>query len=90
MVAPSLIGCFLIKRLSKNSYLAGAIVETEAYSQEEASCHGFSGRTQRNKMRTKDFIRSHWPQQHFEIDKSKMLISARTSDKNEVVCAGKS
>ena len=49
MVAPSLIGCFLIKRLSKNSYLAGAIVETEAYSQEEASCHGFPGRTQRNK-----------------------------------------
>ena len=48
MVAPNLIGCFLIKRLSKNSYLAGAIVETEAYSQEEASCHGFSGRTQRN------------------------------------------
>ena len=28
--------------------LAGVIVETEAYSQEEASCHGFSGRTQRN------------------------------------------
>ncbi len=49
MVAPNLIGCFLIKRLSKNSYLAGAIVETEAYSQKEASCHGFSGRTQRNK-----------------------------------------
>ena len=24
------------------------IVETEAYSQEEASCHGFSGRSQRN------------------------------------------
>ena len=49
MVAPSLIGCFLIKRLSKNSYLVGAIVETEAYSKEEASCHGFSGRTQRSK-----------------------------------------
>ena len=49
MVAPNLIGCYLIKRLSKNTYLAGAIVETEAYSQEEASCHGFSGRTQRNK-----------------------------------------
>jgi len=49
LVAPNLIGCFLIKRLSKNSYLAGVIVETEAYSQEEASCHGFSGRTQRNK-----------------------------------------
>jgi len=49
LVAPSLIGCFLIKRISKKNYLAGVIVETEAYSQEEASCHGFSGRTQRNK-----------------------------------------
>ena len=48
MVAPNLIGCFLIKRVSKNKYLSGVIVETEAYSQEEASCHGFSGRTQRN------------------------------------------
>ena len=48
MVAPNLIGCSLIKRISKSSFLAGVIVETEAYSQEEASCHGFSGRTQRN------------------------------------------
>jgi len=48
LVAPNLIGCFLIKRISKNSYLSGVIVETEAYSQEEASCHGFSGRTPRN------------------------------------------
>ena len=49
MVAPDLIGCFLIKRISKNSRLTGVIVETEAYSQEEASCHGFSGKTERNK-----------------------------------------
>ena len=49
MVAPNLIGCFLIKRISNNNYLSGVIVETEAYSQEEASCHGFSGKTQRNK-----------------------------------------
>ena len=48
LVAPNLIGCFLIKRLSKNKYLSGVIVETEAYSQEEASCHGFSGKTKRN------------------------------------------
>ena len=48
MVAPNLIGCFLIKRVSKNSFLAGVIVETEAYSQEEASCHGYAGKTKRN------------------------------------------
>ncbi len=48
MVAPNLIGCFLIKRISKNKYYSGVIVETEAYSEEEASCHGFSGKTQRN------------------------------------------
>ena len=48
MVAPNLIGCFFIKRISKSKYLSGVIVETEAYSQEEASCHGFSGQTQRN------------------------------------------
>ena len=48
-MAPDLIGCFLIKRISNNKYLSGVIVETEAYSQEEASCHGFSGETKRNK-----------------------------------------
>ena len=48
MVAPNLIGCLLIKRVSNNKYLSGVIVETEAYSQEEASCHGFAGKTQRN------------------------------------------
>ncbi len=39
----------MIKRISKNKYFSGVIVETEAYSQEEASCHGYSGQTQRNK-----------------------------------------
>ena len=48
MVAPNLIGCFFIKRISENKYCSGVIVETEAYSQEEASCHGFSGKTKRN------------------------------------------
>ena len=48
MVAPNLIGCFLIKRISENKYFSGVIVETEAYSQEEASCHGFTGKTKRN------------------------------------------
>ena len=48
MVAPDLLGCFLIKRISPKKYLSGVIVETEAYSQEEASCHGFKGKTKRN------------------------------------------
>jgi len=48
LVAPNLIGCFLIKRISENKYFSGVIVETEAYSQEEASCHGFTGKTKRN------------------------------------------
>ena len=47
-MAPNLIGCYLIKRVATKHYLSGVIVETEAYSQEEASCHGFSGKTQRN------------------------------------------
>ena len=49
MVAPNLIGCFLIKRISKDKYLSGVIVETEAYSQEEESCHGFNKKTNSNK-----------------------------------------
>ena len=48
MVAPDLIGCFLIKRFSTNKFLSGLIVETEAYSQEEPSCHGFLKRTNKN------------------------------------------
>ncbi|MBW3041294.1 3-methyladenine DNA glycosylase [Prochlorococcus marinus XMU1408] len=48
LVAPDLIGCYLNKRVSKNKNLSGVIVETEAYSQEEDSCHGFSGKTKRN------------------------------------------
>ena len=48
-MAPELIGCTLIKKSSKNSFLWGVIVETEAYSQEEPSCHGFKQKTERNK-----------------------------------------
>tara|TARA_B100000700_G_scaffold168657_1_gene186242 strand:+ start:193 stop:762 length:570 start_codon:yes stop_codon:yes gene_type:complete len=48
LVAPDLIGCLLIKRLSKKHYLSGVIVETEAYSQEESSCHGYLTRNQKN------------------------------------------
>ena len=39
LVAPDLIGCYLIKNNEKDQ-INGMIVETEAYSQEEESCHG--------------------------------------------------
>jgi DNA-3-methyladenine glycosylase len=39
-VAPNLIGCLLVKRQVDGELLWGVVVETEAYSQEEAACHG--------------------------------------------------
>ena len=38
-VAPELIGCLLVKRQADGELLWGVVVETEAYSQEEPSCH---------------------------------------------------
>ena len=48
IVAPALIGCNLIKREENGSILSGVIVETEAYSQDEEACHGYSRRTPSN------------------------------------------
>ena len=48
LVAPDLIGCYLIKKNKKNQ-IKGIIVETEAYSQEEEACHGFRKKTESNK-----------------------------------------
>jgi len=36
VVAPELIGCLLVKRQPKGELLWGAIVETEAYSQDKS------------------------------------------------------
>ena len=49
MVAPQLLGCLLIKREAKKKLIWGVIVETEAYSQEEAACHGYRKKTEKNK-----------------------------------------
>ena len=46
--------------------------------------------TPKQRWRTKDFVLSREPQQHFEIVDSKFLILARTCEKNEVACTGKS
>jgi len=48
LVAPDLIGCYLIKNNGKNK-VKGVIVETEAYSQEEEACHGYHKKTNSNK-----------------------------------------
>ncbi len=48
LVAPDLIGCLLVKKKENGQYLYGVIVETEAYSQNEAACHGHERRTKSN------------------------------------------
>ena len=48
LVAPDLIGCYLIKKNNKNDQVKGLIVETEAYSQEEEACHGYRKITKSN------------------------------------------
>ena len=49
LVAPDLIGCYLIKKNDNNKdQVKGLIVETEAYSQEEEACHGYRKITKSN------------------------------------------
>ena len=48
LVAPDLIGCHLMKKDKSGNIISGVIVETEAYSQEEASCHGKRRRSPSN------------------------------------------
>ena len=49
LVAPDLIGCYLIKINNEIDQVKGVIVETEAYSQEEEACHGYRKMTKSNK-----------------------------------------
>ena len=49
LVAPDLIGCYLIKKNNVIDQVKGIIVETEAYSQEEEACHGYRKKTESNK-----------------------------------------
>jgi 3-methyladenine DNA glycosylase len=46
-VARDLLGTFLCRRLDDGSVLSGAIVETEAYTEDDPACHAFRGRTSR-------------------------------------------
>ena len=50
LVAPDLIGCYLIRNRIDKGIIKGMIVETEAYSQEEEACHGYNKKTPSNKV----------------------------------------
>lgn len=49
-VAPDLLGCVLVRPLSRGRRLAARIVETEAYEEGDPASHSFRGPTPRNEV----------------------------------------
>jgi DNA-3-methyladenine glycosylase len=49
-VAPDLLGALLCRRLDDGSVISAAILEVEAYTQDDSACHAFRGLTERVKV----------------------------------------
>src|ERR1051325_3428755 len=49
IIAPKLLGHFLLRRTAEGSWAGGAIVEAEAYLANDPACHGFRRETARNR-----------------------------------------
>ena len=47
-VAPELVGCTLVRRISAHQIIRSTIVETEAYAPGDPACHAYRRRTPRN------------------------------------------
>ena len=47
-VAPDLLGCTLVRRMSNDKIIRSTIVETEAYAPGDPACHAYRSRTPRN------------------------------------------
>lgn len=48
LVAPDLLGSYLVCSFDGTGFKRGLIVEVEAYAQNDPACHGFRGKTERN------------------------------------------
>ena len=48
-VAKNILGKTICRKLPDGKILRGKIVETEAYTQDEPSCHAYCGKTKRSK-----------------------------------------